>query len=110
MRRKKRNSYKFTEKNHSKRGIRSFVMALLSILIGISVVVISFQQAGNAGVYVGSAGLFSLGLSFVALIMGIRSLKEEDSYKIFPGLGTFFSAAAFICWLSMYGFGFYMSM
>lgn len=110
MRRKKRTSYKFTEKTHSKRGIRALGMALLSIIIGISVVVISFENAGNASVYVGSAGIFSLVLSFVALIFGIKSLGEEDSYKIFPGLGTFFSAVAFLGWLAVYVVGFYISM
>lgn len=109
MRRKKRTGYKFTEKTHSKRGIRALGMALLSIIIGISVVVISFQSGGNASVYVGSAGIFSLVLSLVALILGIQSLTEEDSYKIFPGLGTFFSAAAFFGWLAVYVMGFYIS-
>lgn len=108
MRRKKRISYKFTEKTHSKRGIRAFGMALISIIVGISVVVISFKSAGNASVYVGSAGLFSLVLSFVALIIGIKSLKEEESYKIFPGLGTAFSAIAFLGWLAIYLAGFYI--
>lgn len=110
MRRKRRTSYKFTEKTHSKRGIRALGMALVSILIGISVVVISFQNAGNASVYVGSAGIFSLILSFVALVTGIKSLREEESYKLFPGLGTFFAALAFICWLAVYLMGFYMIM
>lgn len=109
MRKKKRTSYKFTEKTHSRQGIRSLGLAVISILIGISVVVISFQNAGNASVYVGSAGIFSLLLSFVALVMGIRSLREEESYKIFPGLGTFFSGIAFLGWLSVYMLGFYIS-
>ena len=108
MRRKKRTSYKFTEKSQSKRGIRSLGMALISIIIGISVVVVSFRNAGNASVYVGSAGIFSLILSLVALITGIKSLREEESYKIFPGLGTFFSAAAFLGWLAVYITGFYI--
>lgn len=110
MRRKKRTSYKFTEKTHSKRGIRALAMALLSIIIGISVIVVSFKNAGNASVYVGSAGIFSLILSFVALILGIKSLGEEESYKVFPGLGTFFSAVAFFGWLAVYMVGFYISM
>lgn len=109
MRKKKRTSYKFTEETHSRQGIRSLGLAVISILIGISVVVISFQNAGNASVYVGSAGIFSLLLSFVALVMGIRSLREEESYKIFPGLGTFFSGIAFLGWLSVYMLGFYIS-
>lgn len=106
MRRKKRTSYKFTEKTHSKRGKRSLVMALISVVIGISVVVISFENSGNASVYVGSAGLFSLLLSLVALVEGIRSLREEESYKIFPGLGTFFSAVSFLGWFAVYMIGF----
>lgn len=110
MRKKKRTSYKFTEKTHSKRGIRSFGMALVSIIIGISVVIISYRSAGNASAYVGSAGLFSLVLSFVALVMAIKSLKEEESYKMFPILGTVFSAVTFLSWLAIYAFGFYISM
>lgn len=106
MRKKKRTSYKFTEKTHSKRGIRSLGMALISIVIGISVIVISVQNTGNASVYVGGAGIFSLMLSLVALVEGIRSLSEEDSYKIFPGVGTFFSAVAFLGWLAVYIVGF----
>lgn len=105
MRRRKRTSYKFTEKTHSRRGKRSLGMALISIIIGISVIVISYRNAGNASIYVGSAGIFSLILSFVALIMGIRSLREEDSYKVFPGLGTLFSGVAFLGWLAVYGLG-----
>lgn len=108
MRRKRRASYKFTEKSHSKQGIRALVMALTSIVIAIAVVVISFQNAGNASVYIGSAGLFSMLLSLVALVIGIRSLREEESYKIFPGLGTFFSAVAFLGWLTVYIVGFYI--
>lgn len=108
MRRRKRTSYKFTEKTHSKRGIRAFGMAFVSIIVAISVVVISFQNAGNASVYVGSAGLFSMGLALAGLVLGIKGLKEEDSYKIFPGLGTFFSATAFLGWLAVYIVGFYI--
>ena len=106
MRRRKRTSYKFTEKTHSKRGKRSLAMAIISVVVGISVVVISFQNSGNASVYVGSAGLFSLLLSLMALVEGIRSLREEESYKIFPGLGTFFSAVSFLAWLAVYIIGF----
>lgn len=108
MRKKKKISYKFTEKTHSKRGIQSLVMAMISIAIGISVVIISFENAGNASVYTGSAGIFSLILSLWALIMGMKSLKEEDTYKIFSGLGTAFSAIGFLSWLAIYIVGFYI--
>ncbi|WP_075721013.1 DUF6142 family protein [Roseburia sp. 499] len=106
MRRKKRTSYKFTEKTHSKRGMRSLGIALISIVVGIFMIVISFRNGGNASVYIGSGGIFSFMLSLVALVEGIRSLREEDSYKIFPGVGTFFSAVAFLGWLAVYITGF----
>ena len=102
MRRKRRTSYKFTEKTHSRKGMLSLGTALISLIIGIVVVVISVQSTGNASVYVGSAGLFSFLLSVVALIIGIRSLKEEESYKIFPGMGVLVSAIAFFSWLAVY--------
>lgn len=108
MKRKKRGSYKFTGKKQSRLGMAALGLAVLSIGAGIGATTVSYQNAGAASVYVGSAGLFSLLLSLIALILGIRSLREEETYKILPGIGTFLAAAAFLGWAAVYGVGFYM--
>ena len=105
MRRKKKNSYKFAGKKHSKRGKISLTLALVSVLAGIGMVALSIQKGGNASVYIGSAGLFALLLSAVSLMIGLTSLKEE-SYKLFPVLGSVCSGITLAGWLVIYLIGF----
>lgn len=108
MRRKKRNIYKFANKKHSRRGKVSLILAILSLLAGIALIVISVQRRGNANEYIGSAGLFSLMASFVSLMMGLVSLGE-DSYKLYPVLGSICSGLLFAGWVAVYVLGFFVS-
>ena len=101
MRRKKKNSYKFAGKKHSRRGKISLSLAVLSVLMGIGMVVLSVQNSGNASVYVGSAGMFTLLMTVVSLLIGITSLREE-SYKLFPVLGSICSGIVLAGWIMVY--------
>ncbi len=107
MKRKRRNSYKFADKKHSKRGKISLWLAVLSLFAGIGMVVFSIQNAGNANVYIGSAGLLALLLTVVSFMIGITSLKEE-SYKLFPVLGSVCSGLMLAGWITVYVLGFYL--
>ncbi len=106
MRRKRKNAYKFGDKKHSKRGKISLLLAALSLLAGIVMIGISIQNGGNANPYIGSAGLFALMVSFASLLMGFVSLGE-DSYKLFPVLGSVCSGLALAGWVAIYVLGFY---
>lgn len=107
MKRKKKNSFKFAGKKHSKRGKISLVLALCTVFAGIGMVVFSVQNGGNADVYIGTAGLAMLLLSGVSLLIGLSSLREE-SYKLFPVLGSICSGITFAGWVAVYVLGFYM--
>ena len=107
MKRKKKNSFKFAGKKHSKRGKISLVLALCTVFAGIGMVVFSIQNGGNADVYIGTAGLAMLLLSGVSLLIGLSSLREE-SYKLFPVLGNICSGITFAGWVAVYVLGFYM--
>ncbi|EOS22804.1 hypothetical protein C806_03417 [Lachnospiraceae bacterium 3-1] len=107
MKRKKKNSFKFAGKKHSKRGKISLVLALCTVFAGIGMVVFSIQNGGNADVYIGTAGLAMLLLSGVSLLIGLSSLREE-SYKLFPVLGSICSGITFAGWVAVYVLGFYM--
>lgn len=107
MKRKKKNSFKFAGKKHSKRGKISLVLALCTVFAGIGMVVFSIQNGGNADVYIGTAGLAMLLLSGVSLLIGLSSLREE-SYKLFPVLGSICSGITFAGWVAVYVLGFYL--
>lgn len=108
MKRRHKRNYKFTEKTHSKRGLAGLATALVSIGIFVAVVVNSFQNGGNGSMYLGSAGVFSMLLALTALILAIGSLREENSFKLFPYLATFFSFLTTGVWVVLYTLGFIM--
>lgn len=106
MRRKRKNAYKFGDKKHSKRGKLSLLLAVVSLLAGIVMIGISIQHGGAANPYIGSAGLFALMVSFASLLIGLVSLGE-DSYKLFPVLGSVCSGLVLAGWVAVYVWGFY---
>ncbi len=105
MRRKRRNIYKFGDKKHSRRGKVSFFLALLSFFAGVVMIVISIRHGGNANAYIGSAGLFSLMMAALSLVIGLASLGE-DSYKLYPVLGSVCSGLTLAGWVAVYVLGF----
>lgn len=104
--RRRRGNYKFTEKTQSKRGIAGLVIAALSIGIFIYVVWNSYTHEGAGSMYLGSAGVASMILSIVAFVLAVMSLKEEDSFKLFPYLATGSSFLALGTWIGLYIMGF----
>jgi hypothetical protein len=99
---KRRRSYKFTEKTHSKRGAAALVLALLSLAVFVFVVMESFYSRGSGSMYLGSAGVASMLLSIVALVVAFTSLGDENSYKVFPFAGLLCSFLAVGVWVALY--------
>ncbi len=106
MRRKRKNAYKFGDKKHSRRGKVSLMLAAVSLLAGIGMIVFSIQSGGHANEYIGCAGVFTLMVSIVSLIVGLMSLGE-DSYKLFPVLGSVCAGLVLAGWVAVYVLGFY---
>jgi hypothetical protein len=103
-----RRSYKFTEKTHSKRGAAALMLALLSLVVFVFVVMDSFYSRGSGSMYLGSAGVAAMLLSIVALVEACKSLGDENSYKVFPLAGLFFSILAVGVWIALYAAGFWL--
>jgi len=103
--RRRRGNYKFTEKTQSKRGIAGFVIAAVSIGIFVYVVWNSFAHDGAGSMYLGSAGVTSMILAIVAFVLAVMSLREEDSFKLFPYLSTICSGLALATWIALYVMG-----
>ena len=89
QRRRRKYGYKFTEKTQSKKGIAAFILAVLSIAIFIYVIVNSFHHGGNGSMY-----------------LAVMSLREEESFKLFPYMSTVLSFLAAGMWIAIYVIGF----
>lgn len=102
--RRRRRSYKFTEKTHSKRGIIATALALALFLWYLVFVNLAFRAQGQLSTYYGSAGVMAMLLSVVLVFFVAGSLKE-DSYKLFPRLGLGLSLLTAFCWIGTFVWG-----
>lgn len=106
MVRRKRKSYKFTEKTHSKKAIVSSVMAGCSLLMYWIFVYLSYNTAGTLSTYYGGGGFLAMMIAVIALGISIPTLKEEDSFPLFPRMALLMSILSTFLWVGTYILGF----
>lgn len=106
MAKRKRNSYKFTEKTHSKRAMLSLGVAGVSLLMYLCFIYLSYRAGGELSPYYGSFGFLAMIVAVVALGMSLPTLKEEDSFMLFPRLAFGTSVLTSLCWIGTYVLGF----
>ena len=104
--RRKRRSYKFTEKKHSKRAMISFGLAALTLLTYFVFVYLSYQAAGQLSAYYGAFGVLAMLVAMVSVGLSITTLKEEDSFALFPRLSIITSVLSILLWIGNYVQGF----
>lgn len=106
MRRRRQRGYKFTEKTHSRRGIAATVLAALLLGMFFVFLYLAFAGQGNLSMYYASAGVFAMILSCVGILLAAMSLREEDSFQLFPRLGLVLSLLDAFCWIGTYVMGY----
>ena len=116
MRNRRRRGYKFTEKKHSRQGILATVLALALLVWYLVFLKLAFQGGGSLSAYYGSAycflrmkiftGVVAMIATFVVLVIAAKSLREEDSFQLFPRLGLGLTLLDMVCWIGTYIWGF----
>lgn len=105
MRRRHKGGYKFTEKTHSRRGIAATVLAFLLLALYAAFLYLAFSEDGNLSAYYGSAGVLAMLVSFASVVFAAGSMREEDSFQLFPRLGLLLSMLSVACWVGTYTLG-----
>ena len=59
---------------------------------------LAFRTEGSLSVYFGGVGVIAMLASLVVFFVAVGSLKEEDSFKLFPRLSSFLSLLVAVCW------------
>ncbi len=101
-----RRIYKFTEKSHSKRGIITSLVAIVLLAIYGGFIYMAYQGNGGLSMYFGSVGVIAMILSVINVGFALTTLKEEDSFMIFPHIAATTSVLAVVCWVGTYMLGF----
>lgn len=104
MKRRKK-SIKFTDKSHAVNGVVSTILASISIILMLSLVVLSYMNKGEAGIYIGSIGLIAFIIAIVGLVKGIKSFHERERYYLFSKIGSILNAIITTLWIAIYVIG-----
>lgn len=91
--------YSFAEKKHSKRGITSTVMGILSLVILLVLAYLAFAMGGSGGAYLGSIGLLSVVFSIAGFAYGLSSFRERDVYYTFSKIGSIMNSILLAGWI-----------
>ena len=93
-----RKRYKFSDKEHSKPGIVSSVLALVALLFLIAAIIISTIFKGKGSWLVGFLGLISFVESLAGIICGLVAFRNTDVLLKYAWIGLI---ANVILWLLM---------
>ena len=104
--RRRRRSYKFTEKTHSKRAMVAFGLAAVTLVTYLVFVYLSYRAAGQLSAYYGAFGFLAMVVAVVSVVLSIIALKEEDSFTLFPRMAMITSIVSALLWVGNYLQGF----
>lgn len=97
--------YKFTDKNNTKGGIISSVLAVIGLVLAIAGIVISYKNDGNAGLTVGVLGTCAFLITTIGEIFALRSFKERDKFYMYSWVGTILNGILWIFMCLIIGLG-----
>ncbi len=98
-------SYKFTDKHHSKGGIRSSIAGGIALVCtGISLYM-AYAAKGNGNSILVLFGVIGIIFSFYGAYIGGRSFQEEECYYLFSRIGTIVNVVLVVFWIAVIGMG-----
>ena len=83
----KKNSYMFTNKQHTQKGIMSTILGVISLGTLAYAVVMSYLKAGDIPRQYGAAAMLVMIFAFVGIALGVVSKTERDKFFFFTYLG-----------------------
>ena len=98
-------SYKFTDKHHSKGGVRSSIAGAISLVCTILALHFSYIAKGNGGNFLALFGVIAIATCIYGAFEGNQSFKEEECYYLFSRLGTVVNLVLVIFWVTVVGMG-----
>ena len=90
----KKNSYMFTNKEHSQKGIMSTILGVISLVTLAYTVVMSYLKAGDIPRQYGTAAMLVMIFAFIGIVLGVVSKTERDKFFFFSYLGVVLNVLA----------------
>lgn len=83
----KKNSYMFTSKQHTQKGIMSTILGVISLATLVYTIVMSYLKAGDIPRQYGAAAMLVMIFAFVGIILAAVSKTERDKFYLFSYIG-----------------------
>ena len=94
--------YGQAKRRHAKKGMYSLMMAILVIVIFVVLVLTAFLHKGQSSAIIGSFGLFTMILSGIGVVTGVRGFRERDKNYVACKWGIGLNGLILISLFSMF--------
>lgn len=102
--RKKRGNRKYGQAKlkPSRKGILSCMMAVVVVCILIALLATAFLTKGQSAAIIGSFGLFTMILTMIGLVTGIRGFRERDKNYLTCRIGIGVNGSVLLCLIAVF--------
>ena len=90
----KKNSYMFTSKQHTQKGIMSTILGVISLVTLVYTIIMSYLKSGDVPLQYGAAAMLVMIFAFVGIILGLISKTERDKFYLFAYIGIVLNVLA----------------
>lgn len=90
----KKNTYMFTNKEHTQKGIMSTILGVISLVTLAYAVIMSYLRAGDIPRQYGAAAMLVMIFAFAGIVLGVVSKTERDKFYLFTYLGIVLNVLA----------------
>ena len=101
----KRYRYAFTKKREAQKGKLAAVLAVVSLGLFVTAVLLAFFLQGQYGYIVGGISLCAMLLSVYGFAMGLKSFSEENRLHRTSMVGSIANGIIMIGWLGIFLLG-----
>jgi len=88
---KKKRSYIYSNKEHTKYGIFSFILSMIVLSSLIISIIVSYASKGNTPNSLGAVGFLCTLFSGVGIILALVGKNEKEKFYLFAHLGLGFN-------------------
>lgn len=100
--RKEKDTIHFHSRKRSRKGTFGFLLAMLCALSVLVLCILSAVAGGEAGSFIGVAGLAVAAVCVIAFCLSLQGLKERDVYTKLPFAGLLTAGGLFVLLFCLY--------
>ena len=83
----KKNSFLFTNKEHTLKGIMGTILGVISLISLVYIIEDSYSTAGEVPIQYGAVAFLTMIFAFVGIVLGVLSKSDKDKFYFFSYLG-----------------------